>query len=293
MGVLSKRLILVMFLICRASIGMTQESENPCQSIRFHTVEAMEPQGAFGLETPELYPEITVRNSFYREIRISGRPELQTSVLTPAQHRPHPAWGRDVPSHHYFFPNDRMKLWELCTLAQKKNIRELSIVCKGDSESPDVIKAECFFSTQVGGNDLELYEQRRWGRKTRHSSTVDYFDRGRYTALKQVATRQDLYGPAIRDAVNSIVQIENIDYNAPEYRYRREMRYLSQAWGDGDITISPQMAACIGKIPFEDFKKWVDWDRKRFGDKPISVRKANEIAESIIFFIIYVLPFLL
>ncbi|OFZ12565.1 MAG: hypothetical protein A2X86_14670 [Bdellovibrionales bacterium GWA2_49_15] len=267
--------------------------DNPCQSVKFHNVEAMESQGAFGLETPELYPDITIRNSFHREIRLSGYPQMFGSVLTPAHHQVHPAWGRDVPSHHYSFPQERMRLWELCQLAQKKNIHDLSIVCKGDSQGPDKLKSECFISTHVGGEDMEKYERHMWGRKIAFSSTTNYFDRGRYTALNNVGVRQDLYGPAIRGAINRIVALESIDPDSKEARLSRDLEYLAQFHGTDDITISPELAECMGKLPFEDFKKWVAWDKAKFPDRPISARKVNEIAESIIFFIIYILPFLL
>ncbi len=268
--------------------------QNPCDSVRFHSVEAMEPQGAFGLETPVLYPDYTVRNSFYREIRLSNYPDMFGSVRSEKDYKQHPAWGRDIPSHHYRFPEERMKLWELCEIAQKKNLHDLSIVCKGDTEAPDKLKSECFISTHVGGTDMKAYQDHMWGRRIGITSSIHYEDHeDRYSALKNVGVRQDIYGPVIRGAIDRIVQLENILPDSPETRYARELEYLAQAYGTKDITISPELAACIGKMPFENFKKWVAWDKAKFHDKPINARTVDEIARSIVFFIVYILPFLL
>jgi len=285
--------LIYIFVAYGITQGLVWADENPCDSVQFHYVEAMESQGAFGLETPTLYPNITVGNSFGREINISRYPDMMTGVILPEHRRQHPAWGQDVPSHHYSFPSNRMKTWELCQIARDKNIKDLSIICKGDSESPDKLKSECFISTHVGGNDMQEYEKKMWGGKFSFSSRANYFDRGRYNALKSVAVRQDIYGPAIRRAVNQIVAYETMDPESPQARISRDLEYLAEFHGTDDITISPALNACLGKMPFEDFKKWVAWDKAQFPDTPISRRTVDQIAKSVIYFIIYILPFLL
>ena len=122
---------------------------------------------------------------------------------------------------------------------------------------------------------------------------MSYSDEGRYEALKRVGVRQDLYGQAIRGAINRIVQIESYDPDGRDARYVRDMDYLAQIHGSNDITLSPDLVECIGKFPFEDFKKWADWDKKQHPNTPISARTVDQIARSIVFFIVYVLPYLL
>jgi len=255
-----------------------------CFGVKFRGVEFLKSQGLFGSETPDLYPDFTVRNAFIREMKISKHPELMTNGRSSLYSKNHPAWGQFNPTTHYFVPSEKIKSEGLCQLAQKKQIKSIAIVCTGDTEtegwpnSIGYIKSECFLSTHRGPGKIQDYERKRWGQKSQYRVSVKHPYRSQYDALNRVAPRKDIYGVATRMAINNIVNLEEERNHLTQNNLNElaNQKYLFSTYGEKDLTISPLVASCMKVLPHKVFKKWIKIQMEL--EEKISNKNGNSIS---------------
>jgi len=224
---------IILFLVS-LNPGLLLASDDSCYGMQFRFVEVIQPQGFFGIHTPEANAKL-VNNAFDKNKEADKKQKIYVDNLSPEEVKL--VYGHKLKAQQHYNENYRFPLGSFCKFF--KNLtnwgvpsQKVTFVCESDTFSKtvsrgmyhwvrhgeiSVFKSSCYISTYQG-DDIDLKHLEKFQLKpsiAHHSKDIrDHydFDKGkvlgkgidRYKLIQNEKLRQEHYQENIFKIVQSI-----------------------------------------------------------------------------------------